>query len=284
MQRGVVEGAHAELSGHGGVAGGVFSGAPAGACIGEECLGVQILSHAQYRMVAAELRVHLDNVAVDESQLIGAVGVHPHGGVGVSCGAARCMLARGVVHRGMVAKRAVAADEAKALLVGADERRLPEGAAPKTGFLPKVARKFNLSCRHANLRLARARGNRNARIHPTSVIELVEVHAVRRELGLGQVMQGKGKVAPHAQELCQVIRHGAGGAHALGRGEHALACVERRTLHAHAAVALQSREVGQHHIGQAGGLAHAHVDGHEQVEFSYELGPCAGVAVSHDGI
>ena len=194
------------------------------------------------------------------------------------------MFACGVVHRGVVAKRAVSADEAESVLVRADERRLPEGAASKSCFLPKVARKFNFACRYANLRLARARGNRDARIHPTFVVELVEVHAVRRELGLGQVMQGKGEIASHTQTLCQVICHGAGGAHALGRGEHALARVERRALHAHAAVALQGREVGQDHIGQPCSLAHAHVDGHEQVEFAHELGPCASVAVSHDGI
>ena len=55
MQRGVVEGSYAELSGHGGVAGGVLAGAPAGARIGEERLGMQVLGHAKHRMVAAEL-------------------------------------------------------------------------------------------------------------------------------------------------------------------------------------------------------------------------------------
>ena len=283
-QGGVVEGAHAQASGHGGVAGGVLSGTSAGACVGEERLGVQVVGQAQHRMVASQLGVHLHRVAVGQAHLGRAPRVYPYGRVGVGGLAAPGVPALVRVHRGVVAKRAVAADEAEAPLVGRDERCLPEGTAPQTRLLPQVARELDLSGGHANLRLARARRHRNAGVHPAPVVQLVEVHAVGGELCLRQVAQGEGEVAPHAQPLCQVVCHGAGGAQAGGRGENALSRVEGGALHADASVALKRGEVGQHHVGQARRLAHAHVDGHEQLELAHELGPGTRVAVAHHGV
>ena len=146
-------------------------------------------------------------------------------------------------------KGTVAANETKHPRAGLHHGRDPVGHTTQAGSFPCVACQRNFAAIQGNRRLARTRWQRNARVGPAALLELVQIDPKRRHLGSHQVVRRKLEVLAHATRLrqtgkdlptgtCVVVlhrQHGVTVEHARIVGAHHCA---------HTAVGLQIRHVG----------------------------------------
>ena len=197
-----------------------------------------------------------------------SIGIHLHG-IQVRpslSGTLGCKPARGVRLKGTVA-----ANEAKHPRARLHHGSDPVGYTTQAGSFPYVACQRNFAAIQGNRRLARTRRQRNTRVGPAALLELVQINPKRLHLGSRQIVRRKPKVLAHATRLRQTGKNlPTGTCVVMLHRQHGVAVEHARIVGAHhrshAAVGLQIRHIGQHEVRSARRLGPANINRHEQVK------------------
>ena len=186
-------------------------------------------------------------------------------------------------------KGTVAANEAKHSRTGLHHGRDPVGYTTQTDPFPYVACQRNFAVIQGNRRLARTRRQRNTRVGPAALLELVQIDPKRRHLGSRQIVGRKPKVLTHATRLRQTGKNlPTGTCVVMLHRQHGVAVEHARIIGAHGcahtAVGLQIRHVGQHEVRSARCLGPANINRHEQVELPQNTQPSLRIAIARTGV
>ena len=186
-------------------------------------------------------------------------------------------------------KGTVTANEAKHPRTGLHHGRDPVGHTTHAGSLPHGACQRNLAAIQGNRRLARTRGQRDARVGPTALLELVQIDPKGRHLGSRQIVGRKLEVLAHATGLCQTGKDLPTGTRiVMLHGQHGIAVEHARVVAAHdrayTAIGLQIRHIGQHEVRSTRCLGPANINRHEQVELLQNPQPSLRIAIARTGV
>ena len=168
-------------------------------------------------------------------------------------------------------KGTVAANEAKHPRAGLHHGSNPVGHTTHAGSFPYVACQRNFAAIQWNHRLARTRRQRDTRVGPAALLELVQIYPKRRHLGSRQVVGRKVEALTNAAGSSQTGKNLPTGTCAVMlHGQHGVAVEHARIVGAHdcahTAIGLQVRHIGQHEVRSTRRLGPANINRHEQVE------------------
>ena len=259
---------------------------PAGGGRGEDARRMQIGRRLHAHAVAAHVAHKLDDLAIGNAHARSGIGIHLHG-IQIRArlgGASRRESARSVRLKGTVA-----ANETKHPRTGFHHGRDPVGHTTQASSFPYVACQRNFAAIQGNRRLARTRRQRNTRVGPAALLELVQIDPKRRHLGSRQIVRRKLEVLAHATRLRQTGKNLPTGTRVVMlHGQHGVAVEHPRIVDAHdrshAAVGLQIRHVGQHEVRSARCLGPANINRHEQVELLQNTQPSLRIAIARTGV
>ena len=247
---------------------------------------MQIRRRLHAHAVAAHIAHEFDDLAVGNTHARSGIGIHLHGiQVRSSLGGT---LGR-KPSRSVRLKGTVAANETKHPRAGLHHGRDPVGHTTQAGSFPYVACQRNFAAIQGNRRLARTRRQRNTRVGPAALLELVQIDSKRRHLGSRQIVRRKLEVLAHTTRLCQTGKNLPTGTRAVMlHGQHGVAVEHPRIVdahdRAHAAVGLEIRHVGQHEVRSTRRLGPANINRHEQVELLQNTQPSLCIAIARTGV
>ena len=186
-------------------------------------------------------------------------------------------------------KGTIAANEAKHPRTGLHHGSDPVGYTTHAGSFPYVACQRNLAAGKRNHRLARTRRQRNTRVGPAALLELVQIDPKRRHLGSRQIVRRKLEVLAHATRLRQTGKNLPTGTRVVMlHGQHGVAVEHARIVDAyhrsHATVGLQIRHIGQHEVRSTRRLGPSNINRHEQVELLQNTQPSLRIAIARTGV
>ena len=247
---------------------------------------MQIRRRLHTHAVAAHIAHEFDDLAVGDAHVRGSIGIHLHGiqvrpSLGGTLG---CKPSRG-----MRLKGTVAANEAKHPRARLHHGSDPIGYTTQAGSFPYVACQRNFAAIQGNRRLARTRRQRNTRVGPAALLELVQIDPKRRHLGSRQIVRRKLEVLTRATRLRQTGKNlPTGTCVVMLHRQHGVAVEHPRIVDAHdcahTAVGLQIRHIGQHEVRSARCLGPADINRHEQVELLQNTQPSLRIAIARPGI
>ena len=186
-------------------------------------------------------------------------------------------------------KGTVAANEAKHPRARLHHGSDPTGNATQAGAFPYVACQRNFAAIQGDRRLARTRRQRNTRVGPATLLELMQIDPKRCHLGSRQIVRRKLEVLAHAAGLRQTGKDlPTGTSVVMQHRQHGVAVEHARIVDArhrsHTAVGLQIRHVGQHEVRSTRCLGPANINRHEQVELLQNTQPSLRIAIARAGI
>ena len=247
---------------------------------------MQIRRRLHAHAVAAHVAHKLDDLAIGDTHARSSIGIHLHG---VQVGARLGSTGRREPARGMRLKGTVTANEAKHPRTGFNHGRDPVGHTTHAGSLPHGTCQRNLAAVQGNRRLARTRGQRDARVGPTALLECGKIDPKGRHLGSRQIVGRKPEALAHATGLCQTGKDlPPRSCVVMQNGQYGIAVEHARVVAAHdrthATVGLQIRYIGQDIIGHARRLGPSDINGHEQVKLLQNRKPGPSIAIARTGV
>ena len=153
---------------------------PAGGGRGEDARRMQIRRRLHAHAVAAQIAHKFDDLAIGDAHVRSGIGIHLHG---IQVRSSLSGTLGREPARSMRLKGTVAANEAKHPRAGLHHRRNPAWHASQTGSFPHVACQRNFAAIQGNHRFACTRRQRNTRVGPAALLELVQIDPKRRHLG-----------------------------------------------------------------------------------------------------
>ena len=247
---------------------------------------MQIRRRLHAHAVAAHIAHELDDLAIGNAHASGDISIHLHG---IQIRSSLGGTGRRESTRGMRLKGTVAANEAKHPQARLHHGSDPVGYTTQAGSFPYVACQRNFAAIQGNRRIARTRRQRNTRVGPAALLELVQIDPKRRHLGSRQIVRRKLEVLAHATRLRQTGKNlPAGTRVVMLHGQHGIAVEHARIVgahdRAHTAVGLQIRHVGQHEVRSTRRLGPANINRHEQVELLQNTQPSLRIAIARTGV